>query len=197
EVISVVNQGIGGNTVTRIGRPPGGCEPCDGPSAADRLEQDVVSQPGVRAVIWLEGINDLGGGGAATAEQVIAGMREVAARLDERGIALIGATLTPSGGSTVDPDYGSARTDAERREINDFIRSSDVFDAVADFAAATEDPADPSRLLPAYDTNTSVGGPGDGLHPNRAGFQAMAATIDLEQLRDLVRDAAAAQREAA
>ncbi|WP_432570206.1 GDSL-type esterase/lipase family protein [Kineococcus sp. SYSU DK005] len=197
EVISVVNQGIGGNMVTRVGRLPGGCQPCDGPSAADRLEQDVLSQPGVRAVIWLEGINDLGGGGAATAEQVIAGMREVAARLDERGIALIGATLTPSGGSAVGPDYGSARTDAERREINDFIRSSDVFDAVADFAAATEDPADPSRLLPAYDTNTSVGGAGDGLHPNRAGFQAMAATIDLQRLRDLVEDAAAAQREAA
>jgi hypothetical protein len=66
---------------------------------------------------------------------------------------------------------------------NDFVRNSGLFDGVADFAAVTEDPADPSRLLPAYDTNTSVGGPGDHLHPNRAGFLAMGHAVDRAQLK--------------
>ena len=66
--------------------------------------------------------------------------------------------------------------------INDFIRTSGMFDGVADFAAATEDPANPGHLLPAYDTNSTSGGPGDHLHPNRAGFQAMGAAVNLEQL---------------
>jgi hypothetical protein len=70
--------------------------------------------------------------------------------------------------------------------VNDFIRNSGLFDGVADFAAVTEDPANPSRLLPAYDTNTSVAGPGDHLHPNRARFLAMGHAINLAQLKRLV-----------
>ena len=186
DVLSVVNQGIAGNMVTRVGRLPGGCTPCDGPPAVDRLDEDVLSQPGLRAVVLLEGINDLGGGGA-TAEEVIAGMEEIADRVHDAGIPIIGATLTPSGGAEDGlANYGTAETDAQRRGVNDFIRTSGVLDAVVDFAAATEDPADTSRLLPAYDTNTSVGGPGDHLHPNRAGFLAMGSAFDLEELRQLV-----------
>jgi|tagenome__1003787_1003787.scaffolds.fasta_scaffold20944430_1 lysophospholipase L1-like esterase len=180
--ISVVNQGIAGNMVTRVGRDAtGGCTPCDGPPAIDRLNRDVLDQPGVRVVIFMEGINDLGAGGA-TAEQVIAGMRQIVRRVHAHGVKIIGATLTPSGG-TEGALYGTAETDAKRRAINDFIRHSGMFDGVADFSAVTEDPANPGHLRPAYDTNSTVGGLGDHLHPNRPGFIAMAQTIDLQQLQ--------------
>jgi len=193
--MSVVNQGIAGNMVTRIGRTPGGCTPCDGPPAIDRLDRDVLSQPGLRAVILLEGINDLGGGNA-TAAEVIDGMKEIIRRVHARGIKIIGATLTPSAGTAFGL-YGTPETDAKRREVNDFIRNSGMFDGVADFSAATEDPANPGHLLPAYDTQSSVGGPGDHLHPNRAGFLAMARAVNLEQLRQLVRSEAINARTAA
>ena len=183
-VISVVNQGIAGNMITRVGRLPGGCTPCDGPPAIDRLDRDVLSQPGLRVVILFMGINDLGGGGA-TAAQVIDGMREIIRRVHARGVKIIGATLTPARGTAFGL-YGTPETDARRRAVNDFIRHSGLFDGVADFSAATEDPANPGHLLPAYDTNTSVGGPGDHLHPNRAGFLTMGAAVDLAQLKRLV-----------
>src|SRR4051812_20064279 len=186
--ISVVTEAIGGNMVTRIGRLPGGCTPCDGPPALDRLNRDVLDRPGVRVVIMLEGINDLGGGGA-TADQVIAGYREIIRRVHARGIKIIGATLTPSAGTAFGL-YGTPETDAKRRTINTFIRTSGMFDGVADFAAVTEDPADPGHLLPAYDTNSSVGGPGDHLHPNRAGLLAMGAAIDVAQVERFVRQPA-------
>ncbi|MEV4346995.1 SGNH/GDSL hydrolase family protein [Actinoplanes sp. NPDC049596] len=181
--LTVVTEAIGGNMVTRIGRTPGGCTPCDGPPAIDRLDRDVLQRPGVRVVILLEGINDLGGGNA-TAAQVIDGYREIIRRVHARGIKIIGATLTPSAGTEFGL-YGTPETDAKRRAINDFIRTSGQFDGVADFSAVTEDPARPGHLRPAFDTNSSVGGPGDHLHPNRAGFLAMAGAIDLPQLKRL------------
>jgi lysophospholipase L1-like esterase len=183
-LISVVNQGIAGNMITRVGRLPGGCTPCDGPPAIDRLDQDVLSQPGLRVVILFMGINDLGGGNA-TAAQVIEGMKEIIRRVHAQGVKIIGATLTPARGTAFGL-YGTPETDAKRRVINDFIRHSGLFDGVADFSAVTEDPANPGRLLPAYDTNTSVGGPGDHLHPNRAGFLAMGHAVNLAQLKRLV-----------
>ncbi|MEU8821690.1 SGNH/GDSL hydrolase family protein [Actinoplanes sp. NPDC048796] len=183
--LRVVTEAIGGNMVTRIGRTPGGCTPCDGPPALDRLDRDVINRPGARVMILLEGINDLGGGGA-TADQVIAGYKEIIQRVHARGIKIVGATLTPSAGTEFGL-YGTPETDAERRAVNNFIRTSGQFDGVADFAAVTEDPARPGHLLPAYDTNSSVGGPGDHLHPNRAGFLAMAGAIDVAQLERLAR----------
>jgi len=180
-VISVVNQGIAGNMVTRIGRLPGGCTPCDGPPALDRLDRDALDLPGVRVVIFMEGINDLGAGGA-TAEQVIDGMKEIIRRVHARGIKIVGATLTPAGGTT-SALYGTPETDAKRRVINDFILHSGMFDGVADFSAVTEDPAHPGYLLPAYNVNSTVGGLGDHLHPNRPGFLAMGRTIDIGQLQ--------------
>jgi lysophospholipase L1-like esterase len=180
--LSVANQGIAGNMVTRIGRLPGGCTPCDGPPAPDRLERDVLSQPSVRVVIFLEGINDLGNG--ATAASVIEGMKQIVDRVHARGIEIIGATITPSAGTSLPglEPYGTPETDAKRREVNEFIRTSGTFDGVADFSAATEDPANPGHLRPEFDVHSSVGGPGDHLHPNRAGFLAMARAIDVRQV---------------
>jgi len=180
--LSVVNQGIAGNMVTRIGRLPGGCTPCDGTPAIDRLDRDLLELPNVRVTILLEGINDLGGGGQ-TAEQIIEGYKQIVARAHARGIKVIGATLTPSAGAF--GNYGTPETDARRRAVNDFIRTGGVFDGVADFSAATEDPANPGHLRPEFDVNSTVGGPGDHLHPNRAGFLAMAGAIDLDQLEEL------------
>src|SRR5215211_8901533 len=91
----------------------GGCTPCDGPPAIDRLDRDVLSQPGLRVVILFMGINDLGGGGA-TAAQVIDGMREIIRRVHARGVKIIGATLTPARGTAFDL-YGTPETDARRR----------------------------------------------------------------------------------
>ena len=123
---AVVTQAIGGNMVTRIGRTPGGCTPCDGPPALDRLGRDVLDQPGVRVVILLEGINDLGGGNA-TAAQVIDGYKEIIRRVHARGIKIVGATLTPSAGTEFGL-YGTPETDAKRRAVNDFVRTSGQFD---------------------------------------------------------------------
>ncbi|WP_250031425.1 SGNH/GDSL hydrolase family protein [Paractinoplanes maris] len=178
--VTVVTEAIGGNMVTRIGRTPGGCTPCDGPPALDRLDRDVLQRPGVRVVILLEGINDLGGGNA-TAAQVIDGYREIVRRVHARGIKIVGATLTPSAGTEFGL-YGTPETDAKRRAVNDFIRTGGVFDGVADFSAVTEDPARPGHLRPEFDTNSSVGGPGDHLHPNRAGFLAMGGAVDVAQI---------------
>jgi lysophospholipase L1-like esterase len=189
--LSVVNEGIAGNMVTAIGRLPGGCTPCDGPSALVRLDRDLLSLSNVRVAILLEGINDLGGGGA-TAEQVIDGMKKLVARAHARGIKVIGATITPSEGTDAPglENYATAETDARRRAVNDFIRNSGTFDGVADFSAATEDPANPGHLRPAFVPGSSVGGAGDHLHPNRAGLLAMARSIDVGQLARLARGTA-------
>ena len=187
---SVVNEGIGGNMVTNAQRPPPGCTDCDGVPAGDRLERDVFGQAGVTWVIWLEGINDIGGADAS-GDQVIAEMKNIIGRVHDQGLCIVGATITPSTGTAFN-DYGTATTDAERRKVNDFIRTSPMWDGVADFDAATEDPARPGYLLPIFNTNSTTGGMGydnvsknvvggvsDFLHPNRAGFIAMAAAVDI------------------
>jgi lysophospholipase L1-like esterase len=168
----VLNAGIGGNRIVSDA-------PAGGPSALNRMERDLLSLSGIRIVIWTEGINDLGSK-SATAEQVIAGFREGAKRLHDRGIRVIGGTLTSAFKST--PTHGTAEVDEQRKIINAFIRNSGgVFDGVADFDAATVDQAT-GMLKPLFWPNSAIGGPGDGLHPNRAGYQAMANVIDLNLL---------------
>ena len=176
---AVVNAGIGGNQV--IGpkeyspqKPfPGG------PSALQRLERDVLSLSGVKAVIWLEGTNDFSKNGNAEADAVIAGMREGVARIRARipGVKVIGATLTSALGST-SAAHGFELQDQKRKTLNDFIRSSGVFDGVVDFDHATTDPQTGGMKAEFVPDNT-IGSPGDKLHPNRLGYQAMGMTIDL------------------
>jgi len=167
--VAVANVGIGGNQILNDNA-------AGGPAALNRLERDVFGLSGVAAVIWFEGINDLSAG--ATADQVINGVRTGVARIRARlpGVKVIQATITSSLGST----NGTPELDARRQAINAFIRSAGIFNAVADFDAATIDPAT-GRLRPEFQPNSSTAAI-DFLHPNRAGYLAMAETIDLDLL---------------
>jgi len=120
-------------------------------------------------VILLEGVNDIGFD--ATAPDLIAGLREIADRTHTAGLRIIGATITPFGGSFIE----SPTRNETWATVNDWIRHSGTFDAVVDFAAATAAPGNPMALNPPYDS-------GDHLHPNDAGTEAMANAIDLSQL---------------
>lgn len=163
--LSVVNAGLGGN---RVLLPRDG-EPFYGVPALDRLERDVFSQTGVRTVILVEGVNDIGFDAAAP--DLIAGLREIAARTHAAGLRIIGGTITPFGGSFIETEQRNQTW----ATVNDWIRNSGAFDAVVDFAAATAAPGDPTTLNPVYDS-------GDHLHPNDAGTEAMANAIDLSLL---------------
>jgi lysophospholipase L1-like esterase len=175
---SVVNAGIGGNRIT-------GPTPYDpkspfggGPSALDRLQRDVLALAGLSTVIWLEGINDLSSGAAA--DTVIAGITDGVARIRAHGgIRILMGTITPALGSTA--AAGTADVDARRQAVNAFIRSAGIFDGVVDFDAATRDPAT-GGLRPEFRPNSSIGGAGDALHPNRAGYLAMGNAVDLDLL---------------
>lgn len=174
--VSVVNEAIAGNAVSATDA---------GPSAISRLERDVIDISGHKLVVWLEGINDLGGL-QTTAAPVIAGYKNVINRLHKSGILVIGATVTPSyvpGGvvpsnsplAALSPafaaSYGSSQTNTYRLQLNNFILTSGKFDATADFAAATTDTST-GTLYAAFVPN-SEGTAGDYLHPNRFGYQVM------------------------
>jgi lysophospholipase L1-like esterase len=172
--ISVVNAGIGGNRITGPAEYSPQAPFAGGPSALDRLDRDLLSLSGLSTVIWLEGINDLSSG--ASAEAVIDGLTRGVARLHARGIRVIGATITPAVGAAGPP--GTAEVDARRQAINTFIRTGRVFDGWVDFDRATRDTTT-GALRPEHQPGSTIGGPGDKLHPNRAGYQAMAHAIDL------------------
>jgi lysophospholipase L1-like esterase len=173
---AVVNQGIGGNQV--VG-PPSYTQAnpiAGGPSAVSRLDRDIVSLPGVAAVVWLEGINDLGTAGAS-AESVMQGYRDGITHLRAKipGLKIYVATLTSALGST--PTHGTPDVDARRKALNAWFRTEKMFDGVADFDTVTLDPTT-GKLRPDYVPGSSIGGPGDGLHPNRAGYAAMGRAVD-------------------
>ena len=183
EHVSVVNAGLGGNQIVSPARySPNNPSP-GGPSALDRLDRDVLGIAGLSAVIWLEGINDFGmegtsyGAPRALPETIVAGLQEGVHRLHARSIRVIGATMTSSLKSS-SPAYGSEEVDARRQTVNRFIRGSTIFDCMADFDAATLDPATGS-LRKEFIPDSTVGGHGDMIHPNRAGYQAMANAVDL------------------
>ncbi|MGY1856849.1 SGNH/GDSL hydrolase family protein [Modestobacter sp. SYSU DS0290] len=169
--LAVSNAGIGGNELLYDRVPE-----LFGVSAAARFDRDVLTQAGVRSVIVLEGINDIGAEGARAGD-LIEVYRQLITQAHAAGLTVFGGTLVPFGGSNAQfgGDYGSPVGEAQRRAVNDWIRGSGAFDGVFDFDAALRDPRDPSRLLPVYDS-------GDHLHPSDAGYRRMAEVVDLGQL---------------
>jgi lysophospholipase L1-like esterase len=171
--VGVVNAGVSGNRILHD-HP----EDLFGPSALARLDRDVLSTPGLRWVVLMEGINDIGHSTSAglpeqdvTAEQIIAGMKQIVARVHAHGAKIYGATLTPYEG-TVFHGYYQPEGEAKREAVNAWIRHGD-FDAVIDFDAAVRDPDHPTRIRADYDV-------GDHLHPNDAGYRAMGDAVDLK-----------------
>ncbi|AZQ40789.1 SGNH/GDSL hydrolase family protein [Streptomyces cyaneochromogenes] len=163
----VLNQGISGNRVVSD-RYPGDGVSTDtaGVSALYRFDRDVLAQTSARTAVVFEGVNDVRW--QTTAEQVIAGLREIADRGHARGLRMLVATILPCEGEA----RCTAAVDAERLKVNQWIRTSAGFDGVLDFDAVIRDPARPSRMLPAYDS-------GDHLHPGDAGLAALAESVDL------------------
>jgi len=165
--IAVLNQGISGNRLLRDGA---------GVNALARFDRDVLSQPGVRWMTILEGINDIGfmslpgasASDAVTADELIGALKQLIERAHEHGIRVIGGTLTPYEGSL----YYSEAGERMREQVNQWIRTGGAFDAVIDFDAVTRDPEHPKRIRPGFNKT-------DHLHPNDAGYEAMADAIDL------------------
>jgi lysophospholipase L1-like esterase len=164
--LSIANQGISGNRVLGDGA---------GVSALARFDRDVLTQAGVRWVMIMEAINDIGIGarqgapaGGISSDALINAYRQMIERAHTQGIKVIGCTLTPYVGAS----YASEAGEVMRSALNDFIRNSGAFDAVVDFEKATRDPANPKQILPLYNIT-------DHLHPNDAGYKAIADSIDL------------------
>ena len=173
--VSVVNAGIGGNRILTPESYPPPQPFSGGPSALQRLERDLFGLSGLSAVVLLEGINDISSG--ASAEAIVAGLKEIVSRVKAKGIKIVGATITSS--LTASGNSGTPDANARRHAVNTFIRTSGIFDAVADFDAATVDP-NTGALREEFVPNSTIGGAGDRLHPNRAGYQAMGSAVDLK-----------------
>jgi lysophospholipase L1-like esterase len=169
--VSIMNAGIAGNRVLSDGAYNAGT------NALSRFDLDVLSSPGVTHVIVLEGINDIQNPNARqnptpTAEDIIAGHKQLIERAHARGVKIYGATLTPYYGAGNYTEIGEAK----RQAVNQWIRTGGAYDAVIDFDRATRDPNDPKKFLAAYDSC-------DHLHPNDAGYKAMADAVDLALFR--------------
>jgi len=169
--VGVLNEGIGGNRLLLDGT---------GPNALARLYRDVLSQNGVRYVMVLEGINDIGNltrtqtateaQHAQLVHSLIGAYQQIILRAHAHGIKVMGATITPFvGNEFYHPD---AANESDRTQVNAWIRAPGHFDAFVDFDKTIADPAHPERMLAAYDI-------GDHLHPSPAGFKAMAEAIPL------------------
>jgi lysophospholipase L1-like esterase len=172
--IAVVNAGISGNRI--LHDLP---EAEYGPSALSRLDRDVFSVSGVRTLILLESINDIGMPASSaipeqsvSAAKIVAGMQQIVARAHAHGIRVIGGTLPPFADAEY-PGYYDTEAEGKRQAINRWIREAKVFDAVVDFDAALRDPNHTDHLLADFDS-------GDHLHPNDAGYRRMAETVDLD-----------------
>jgi lysophospholipase L1-like esterase len=165
--IGLLNEGIGGNRLLRDG---------NGPNALARFDRDVLAQTNVRWLIILEGVNDLGTGTTArkhgepfaSAAEIIGALEQLILRARTHGLKVMGGTITPFAGH----EYFSPESEAARREVNNWIRTSGQFDAVIDFDAALRDSKIPDRLAAEFDC-------GDHLHPSVAGYQRMADAVDL------------------
>jgi lysophospholipase L1-like esterase len=178
----VLNEGIIGNRMLFAGPAQ---MPFLGPAGLDRFDRDVLSQAGVRYVIVLLGINDIGLAGSAapiservSAAELIAGYRQIIGRAHEKSVRAIGSTLTPFEDALAGDGYYTKDKEIVREAVNRWIRTSEEFDGVIDFDRALRDPGHPTRLRPKFDG-------GDHLHPNDAGHQAMADAIDLRLFEKL------------
>ncbi|MGW1208496.1 SGNH/GDSL hydrolase family protein [Streptomyces sp. NPDC002499] len=158
----VANEGISGNKVIADGA---------GQSALNRLERDVLSQPGVRTVFLFEGVNDIKSHSGVTAQDMIAGYQEIARRAHAAGKCVVGATVAPFKGW---PEWDQA-AEAVRQEVNAYIRDNSDFDSYVDFDHILRSPYDQERMLPFLDG-------GDHIHPNDKGMAAMADAVDLKAL---------------
>lgn len=169
--IAVANQAAGGNRILADGL---------GPNALGRIDPDVLSQSGVKYAMIFEGVNDIGVASPDRANQSIIYDRLVAAydqmivRIHAHNLPVFGATITPFSGSnaTLQP-YSDPVREETRQRVNAWIRNSGRFDEVVDFDQILADPAHPSQLNPLYDS-------GDYLHPNPAGYEALADAFPLE-----------------
>lgn len=166
--LAVMNQGLGGNRILHDLR---------GDSGLKRFDRDVLAQPGVTHAIVMLGTNDLRNRYArpdeeVTAQQMIAGLHQMALRAQARGIKLFGATLTPFGNETYMANAWNPVRETHRVAYNTWIRESGVLDGVVDFDLALRDPERPTQMLPVYDC-------GDGLHPSDLGYCKMGDVIDL------------------
>lgn len=173
--IGVLDAGIGGNRILHDASP---ANVRFGVSALARFDRDVLAQPGVKYLIVLEGINDIGHAGSSapasetvSTEDLIAGLKQMIERAHEHGIKVFGATLTPFEG-TPSKGYYTPGKEVQRKAVNEFIRNGHAFDGVIDFEKAVRDPAHPDHMLAAYDS-------GDHLHPGDDGYKAMGEAIDL------------------
>jgi lysophospholipase L1-like esterase len=175
--VAVVDEGIGGNRILTPEVYTPQTPFSGGPNALSRLERDVLSLGGVGAVVWLEGINDLSAG--STAEAVIAGIRQGVQTLHGRGVKVVQATITSALGNNTASPAADVDRDNRRKTINAFIRSAGIFESVADMDAATVAPS--GMVKDEFLVNSTLGTI-DHLHPNRAGYLAMAKTIDIRVL---------------
>jgi lysophospholipase L1-like esterase len=173
--IGVLNAGIGGNRILH----DASSNVRFGVNALARFDRDVLAQPGVKYVIVLEGINDLGHAGTSapvsetvSAEDVIAGYKQLIERAHEKNLKIFGATLTPFEGTSF-PGYFTPEKEVKRKAINEWIRTSKAFDGVIDFEKAVSDPNNSDQMQARYDS-------GDHLHPGDAGYNAMGNAIDLK-----------------
>jgi lysophospholipase L1-like esterase len=183
--VAVVNAGVAGNRLLSDGLGAGtGFGVGFGISGLTRFDRDALAEPGVTHIVLLEGLNDIGFPGAKigqryladpadvrTAEDLIDAYLQLIARAHDHGVKLLGATISPFEGVDI-PGYHSKSKEATRQAANKWIRTSGSFDGVIDFDAVLRDPDHPSRLLPRFASR-------DHLHPNDAGYQAMADAIDL------------------
>ncbi len=178
--VVVLNAGIGGNQVAG----PAEYSPTKpfpgGPSSSMRLERDVLSLSGVTTVIWLEGINDFSKNGNASTQAVIDAMTDGVRRLNAASINVIGATVTSAFGSS-SAAHGFQEQDDKRKVLNQFIRTSPIFSSYIDFDEVILDPAT-GQMKPEFVPDSTIGGAGDKLHPNRVGYQAMGNSINLKQV---------------
>ena len=168
--LSVVNEGIGGNTVIdAAGYNP----PVGSPTGVDRLDRDVLSHAGISHVVLFEGTNDIARG--ASSEQLIAGMKDIIARVHAKGLKIIGVTILPRANAY--PIAGTLTLFDEKKtkvknEVNAWIRKDAGFDAVLDFDRVVRDSAHPDLIQQAY-------GCGDGVHPSPIGYFQMGKSVDL------------------